>query len=135
MSPATAVGGPFFIVRLYVWEVDGLRKLNYLRTGLLCVVAIVLVVAAPMVAQAGVKHQIRKAWGPNWRERQAIRVAACESGFNTRAVNGQYLGIFQMGATERATYGHGPSARKQARAAHRYFVASGRDWSPWACKP
>jgi len=112
-----------------------MRKPSYARTGLLCVIAIVFVVAAPLVAQAGVKHQIRKAWGPNWRERQAIRVAACESGFNTRAVNGQYLGIFQMGSTERATYGHGPSARKQARSAHRYFVASGRDWSPWACKP
>ncbi len=99
------------------------------------VIAIMFVLMAPLVAQAGVKHQIRKAWGPNWRERQAIRVAACESGFNTHAVNGQYLGIFQMGSYERATYGHGRTARVQARAAHRYFVASGRDWSPWACKP
>lgn len=110
-------------------------KLSHVRVAMLCVVAIVFVVVSPLIAQAGVKQQIRKAWGPKWRERQAIRVARCESGFNPRAANGQYLGIFQMGASERATYGHGPGAHKQARAAHRYFVASGRDWSPWACKP
>ena len=27
------------------------------------------------------------------------------------------------------------SAVEQATAAHRYFVASGRDWGPWSCKP
>lgn len=82
-----------------------------------------------------VKRAIRIVWGPNWREVQAITVAACESTFNTHAVNGQYRGIFQMGEWERATYGHGWTPRAQARAAHRYFVASGRDWSPWECKP
>lgn len=66
---------------------------------------------------------------------QALSVAACESGYNVDAVNGQYLGIFQMGESERATYGHGPDARSQARAAWAYFAASGYDWSPWACKP
>lgn len=65
----------------------------------------------------------------------ALRVARCESGLRTTARNGQYLGLFQMGAWERRTYGHGDSALEQARAAHRYFVASGRDWSPWTCKP
>ena len=66
---------------------------------------------------------------------QALRVAHCESGFHTDAQNGQYLGLFQMGTTERRLFGHGLSAGEQANAAHRYFVASGRDWSPWSCKP
>ena len=68
---------------------------------------------------------------------QAISVARCETGgtFSPAAQNGQYLGIFQMGHSERALYGHGPSAYDQAMAAWDYFVASGRDWSPWECKP
>lgn len=67
---------------------------------------------------------------------QAVRVARCESGLSNWAKNGQYLGMFQMGSSERARYGHSNrSPWVQARAAHRYFVASGRDWSPWACKP
>jgi hypothetical protein len=66
---------------------------------------------------------------------QAISVAWCESTMNTAAVNGQYLGLFQMGETERATYGHGSDALSQSKAAYAYFVASGYDWSPWECKP
>jgi hypothetical protein len=68
---------------------------------------------------------------------QAIRVASCETGgtFDTNARNGQYLGLFQMGSYERATYGHSATALGQAKAAYRYFVASGKDWSPWSCKP
>jgi len=68
---------------------------------------------------------------------QAMRVVGCETGhtYYPWSRNGQYLGIFQMGSTERATYGHGGDVWSQARAAWRYFVASGRDWSPWACKP
>lgn len=68
---------------------------------------------------------------------QAIRVAYCETGgtFNIYARNGQYLGLFQMGASERRLYGHGWNVWDQARSAYRYFVASGRDWSPWSCKP
>jgi len=66
---------------------------------------------------------------------QALQVARCESGYSTTAQNGQYLGIFQMGSHERATFGHGASALVQAKAAYRYFVLSGRDWSPWSCKP
>jgi hypothetical protein len=67
--------------------------------------------------------------------RQAIAVSRCESGLSTGAQNGQYLGLFQMGSSERRLFGHGDSAAEQARAAHRYFVASGRDWGPWSCKP
>ena len=68
---------------------------------------------------------------------QALRVTRCESGRSRtpRAVNGQYLGMFQMGNFARSTYGHGSTPIEQARAAWRYFDASGRDWSPWSCKP
>jgi hypothetical protein len=66
---------------------------------------------------------------------QALSVAWCESRHSTTAQNGQYLGLFQMGSHERQTYGHGDTAHQQAVAAHRYFVLSGRDWSPWSCKP
>ena len=74
---------------------------------------------------------------------QAKRVAGCESGDTdgdlsphvVRATNGQYLGMFQMGSFARSTYGHSSAVLGQVRAAHRYFVASGRDWSPWSCTP
>ena len=66
---------------------------------------------------------------------QALAVSRCESGLRTDAENGQYLGLFQMGSTERRLFGHGPSVSEQVDAAYRYFVASGRDWSPWSCKP
>ena len=64
----------------------------------------------------------------------AVAVAWCESRLRTAAQNGQYLGLFQMGSSERRLFGHGESAREQAVAAHRYFVRSGRDWSPWSCR-
>jgi lysozyme-like protein len=64
----------------------------------------------------------------------AIAVAWCESHLRTTAHNGQYLGLFQMGSYERQLFGHGPTAHEQAVAAHRYFVRSGRDWSPWSCR-
>ena len=76
---------------------------------------------------------VRSAFGPYTA--QALRVAWCESRYKTWASNGQYLGLFQMGTYARSTYGHGSTAAIQAKAAHRYFVASGRDWSPWSCKP
>ena len=66
--------------------------------------------------------------------RQAIDVAWCESRLQTTARNGQYLGMFQMGSSERRLFGHGPTAHAQAVAAHKYFVLSGRDWSPWGCR-
>lgn len=73
---------------------------------------------------------------------QALVVASLEGGMwhwirgtCNQAVNGQYLGCFQMGSSERAKYGHGSGVWAQARAAYRYFKASGRDWSPWSCKP
>jgi len=74
---------------------------------------------------------------------QAKNVAACESGDRdgdlsphvVRAHNGQYLGMFQMGSYARSLYGHSQQVLRQVVAAYRYFVASGRDWSPWSCKP
>ena len=66
---------------------------------------------------------------------EALRVARCESGYSVDAQNGQYLGLFQMGTSERQLFGHGESALEQAQAAYRYFLRSGRDWSPWSCKP
>jgi hypothetical protein len=65
---------------------------------------------------------------------QALRVAWCESRLSVNARNGQYRGLFQMGSWERRRYGHGPDARTQARAALRYFNASGRTWRPWTCR-
>lgn len=66
---------------------------------------------------------------------EALRVARCESGYSVDAQNGQYLGLFQMGSSARRIFGHGDDALEQAQAAYRYFVRSGRDWSPWSCKP
>lgn len=65
---------------------------------------------------------------------QAIGVARCESHLTTTAANGQYLGLFQMGSSERRLYGHSSTALGQSTSAYRYFVASGRDWSPWSCR-
>jgi hypothetical protein len=65
---------------------------------------------------------------------QAVDVAWCESRLRTTAQNGQYLGLFQMGYSERRLFGHGETAHEQAVAAHKYFVRSGRDWSPWSCR-
>lgn len=84
---------------------------------------------------AEVQRAISSVFGS--RAGEAIRVSSCETGqkFHTNAANGQYRGIFQMGDHERATYGDASDALGQARAAHRYFVASGSDWSPWSCRP
>jgi hypothetical protein len=91
-------------------------------------------------------HAIQQSWCGRanrecWQGNEAIRVAKCEAasywsrGIPAQARTGQYRGMMQMGTDERATYGHGPDPWSQARAAHRYYVASGRDWSPWTCKP
>jgi Lysozyme like domain len=65
---------------------------------------------------------------------EALAVAWCESRLQPTARNGQYLGLFQMGSYARRLFGHGSSAHQQATAAHRYFIRSGRDWSPWSCR-
>lgn len=62
---------------------------------------------------------------------QAFNVAACETGntFNIWARNGQYLGLWQMGSSERRRFGHGNNPWDQAKAAHKYWKISG--WRPW----
>jgi hypothetical protein len=97
-----------------------------------------LAIAVPTASAEGYQERnsqvIRAVFGKYGE--QAIRVSRCEAGLTVTAHNGQYLGLFQMGSWERRTYGHHPSSPwVQARAAYRYFVASGRDWSPWSCKP
>lgn len=67
--------------------------------------------------------------------RGALNVASCESHYSTTAANGQYLGIFQMGSSERAHYatiGYA-TAYEQVVAAHNYYLVSG--WGPWSCRP
>ncbi|MEZ5098260.1 MAG: hypothetical protein R3C15_00275 [Thermoleophilia bacterium] len=80
-------------------------------------------------------------------ERQAIRVAWCESRWDPRTRSGQYVGLLQLGSSERAQYGVGPyrsrdsgtAARatnlEQARSGYRMFRAAGRSWSRWQCRP
>ena len=87
---------------------------------------------ARRLAKAPPRVAIRAVFG-RYAE-QAIGVAWCESRLTTTAQNGQYLGLFQMGSSERRLFGHGSTAHEQALAAHRYFVLSGRDWSPWSCR-
>jgi hypothetical protein len=88
---------------------------------------------AARVATASPANAIRIVFGRYAAD--ALEVARCESGLSTEAQNGQYLGLFQMGSFERQAYGHGPTAHAQALAAYRYFMSSGRNWSPWGCKP
>ena len=73
---------------------------------------------------------VRIAFGPK-RYPDAIRVASCESRLNPRAKNGQYHGTWQMGARERALYGHGDTPLEQGLAARRYYDQAG--WRPWEC--
>lgn len=97
-------------------------------------------------------HAIQQAWCGKanrvcWQGNEAIRVAKCESGkywdlgIPWKAVGPKdefgnpRLSMFQMGTQERKDYGHGPDPWSQAFAAHRYYIYSGRDWSPWSCKP
>lgn len=65
--------------------------------------------------------------------RRAFDVAWCESRFNRWASNGQYLGLWQMGSSERARCGQvwGRDPWTQARAAACWWRLAG--WSAWAC--
>ena len=87
--------------------------------------------ASSSSSPSGVPGIICAGFGPACGE--AVSVARCESGFRTDAVNGQYLGIFQMGSSERAHYatlGYS-TAYEQIVAAHNYYMVAG--WGPWAC--
>lgn len=76
-----------------------------------------------------VEEVIRHVFGPEGKK--AVEVARCESTLRTHAKQGQYLGLFQMGANERARYGHGEDVVSQVRAAHALFMHRG--WQPWTC--
>jgi len=104
-----------------------------------CLVLAALLLAGPGKARPRVPGPVFSAVRAEWKTRaervEAFDVIACETGgrYNPTARNGQYLGLFQMGARERARFGHGPSARAQAHSAHAYFLVSG--WGPWrACR-
>jgi len=96
-----------------------------------------------LVKAATQKHRptnklARRAWiickyWPKNQCKNALNVAWCESTFDTKAKNGQYLGIFQMGKHERATFGHGKTVYHQAAAAKKYYQIAA--WHPWECKP
>lgn len=70
-----------------------------------------------------------------YRGNQGFIVAGCETGqtWDIRAGVGKhnYWGLFQMGYTERHTYGFAFSPWSQATAARKYFNISG--WKPWDC--
>lgn len=89
-----------------------------------------------------VHRAIRWFFGARWPE--ARNVAECESHGWSRphgarfAVNGRFVGVLQMGDSERRAYGWytvGAPAKVQIASGHAYFVASGSDWSPWECQP
>lgn len=81
------------------------------------------------VSKLPVEDLIRHVFGAEGDK--AVAVARCESTMRTHAKKGQFLGLFQMGANERADYGHGPDALAQVLAAHALFLDRG--WQPWAC--
>ena len=77
-----------------------------------------------------------------WKKRRAHQwqgLISCESRFDKDAVNGQYLGLTQMGSDERAAWNWGRRVVRQLRASHRYWVyardAWGNGFAPWACDP
>ena len=91
------------------------------------------IASAKLTPEQSAVRAITTVFGPY--AQQALRVAYCESHYNVWARNGQYLGLFQMGSYARSRFGHTWDPWGQARAAYRYFVLAGRDWSPWACRP
>lgn len=82
----------------------------------------------------GLAAVVRSVFGTHGND--AVAVSHCESGSaGTAAVNGPYYGLFQMGSSERNTYGDSICAEGESLAANTYFVATGSDWSPWTCRP
>jgi len=72
---------------------------------------------------------LMKLWKSHWVE--AAVVSFGEGRWSPEASNRQYQGTFQMGSSERQTYGHGNTLKAQAEAAFKYYLRSG--WHPWAC--
>lgn len=98
-------------------------------------IGLILVLSQDAGARPPVPPHVFKAVRTYWHTKaervEAFDIAWCESRYSTRATNGQYAGLFQLGEPERARYGHGPTALEQARAAHRYYAVAG--WRPWPC--
>ncbi len=65
------------------------------------------------VQAATPQNVICRVFGDHCQE--ALAVSRCESGLRTDAQNGQYLGLFQMGSSERRIFGHGPSGDRAGR--------------------
>lgn len=89
-------------------------------------------VAAPSPVDIGtlpIEDMIRHVFGPEGDK--AVEVARCESTLRTHAKKGQFHGLFQLGANERADYGDGTDALGQVMAAHALFLDRG--WQPWTC--
>ncbi len=99
-------------------------------------------------AGACVETLIRRVWGSEGDN--AIRVAQCEDPglyahtyIDGGSVTGQYVGIFQLGTSERRSWGHWPysspdastaltaSAWDQVVAGHELYLDLG--WGPWEC--
>jgi hypothetical protein len=100
----------------------------------LAIFAAVVALASPPPPPPAVRQAVALYWNNSTHRREALAVAWCESRYRTTATNGQYLGLWQMGRAERRRYGHGTTARAQARAAHLYYhLAAG--WRPWSCRP
>lgn len=105
--------------------------------------------AAPLYCRTPATHtphqSISCIW-PRSTRAKAHAVADCEStasaptriarqrGLGRWAVNGQYVGVFQMGRRERQAHGwyvRGSSAYTQVRSALSLY--RDRGWSPWSC--
>ena len=113
----------------------------------LAVVALAMPVAAGAENYGGVsrtyKQQIvsliRAKFGYGWSGDTAIRVAACESGFNPRAANwgdsnGGSFGLFQINKAHRdwVDFGRIYDPAYNISVAYR-LSGGGRNWGPWAC--
>ena len=82
----------------------------------------------------------------------ATNVSYCETAGTFLADPGDdpgnpYMGLFELGPSERQTYGRGIYASPDydtakysgvvdmVWSAHNLFIGEGRGWSPWVCKP
>jgi len=107
--------------------------------ALACLVAacLLLVTQADGRSRPPVPPRVFKAVRAEWRSTpnrvEAFDLIWCESRYDVDAENGQYLGLFQMGDWARARYGHGSTARAQARSAHRLWLDFGWSRSQWSC--
>ncbi len=72
---------------------------------------------------------------PEEVRREAVDVAACESGLDPTATNGQYLGLFQMGSYHYWRFGGGSWDDPVVNAAAAESLYDEQGWQPWSCRP